>query len=72
MTTKNRVHKIVDKFLPIFEDSIPKMSEAMGVHRSTLHHAMKRGTFSTDLQSGFMKLSEKHEVKINFTDLLNA
>lgn len=69
---KNRVEKMVDKFLPKFNNSIPLMSEAMDIDRTTLHHAMKRGTFSTDLQSKFLALAKKHEVKIEPAELLNA
>jgi len=69
---KNRVEKMVDKFKPIFNDSIPKMSEAIDINRTTLHHAMKRGTFSTDLQKKFLDLAKKHNIKINPADLLNV
>jgi len=71
-TEKNRVEKMVDKFLPTFNGSIPKMSEAINIDRTTLHHAMKRGTFSTDLQKKFIGLAKEHKIEINPADLLNA
>lgn len=69
---KNRVEKMVDKFKPFFDESIPKMSKAINIDRTTLHHAMKRGTFSTDLQKKFLKLAKEYDIKINPSDLLNA
>ena len=70
---KNRVEKMVDKFKPIFDESIPRMSEAMGgMDRTTLHHAMKRGTFSTELQKKFLSLAKEHNIEIDPADLLNA
>lgn len=69
---KNRVEKMVDKFKPLFDESIPKMSKAIDVDRTTLHHAMKRGTFSTDLQKKFLKLAKDYDIEINPADLLNA
>lgn len=69
----NRVEEMVEKFLPTFNGSIPKMSEAMGgIDRTTLHHAMKRGTFSVDLQKKFMGLAKEHSIEIDPADLLNA
>ena len=69
---KNRVEKMVDKFTPIFNGSIPKMSKAMDINRTTLHHAMKRGTFSIDLQKKFLWLAKEHDIEINPSDLLNV
>ncbi|MBL4860852.1 MAG: hypothetical protein JKX96_08365 [Acinetobacter sp.] len=69
---KNRVQKMVDKFIHIFNGSIPKMSKAMGIDRTTLHHAMKRGTFSTDLQKKFLGLAKEHDIEIDPSDLLNV
>tara|TARA_R110000851_G_scaffold20691_3_gene62418 strand:- start:121 stop:342 length:222 start_codon:yes stop_codon:yes gene_type:complete len=71
-TNKNRVQKMVEQFTPIFENSIPKLSKAMDIDRTTLHHAIKRGTFSTDLQTKFLDLSKKHGIEINTSDLLNV
>lgn len=71
-TDKNRVEIMVDKFTPVFDGSIPKLSEAIGINRTTLHHAMKRGTFSTELQKKFLDLSKKHKIQIDPADLLNA
>ena len=72
-TKKNRVEIMVDKFLPAFDGSIPKMSKAMdGMNRTTLHHAMKRGTFSTELQNKFLRLAKEHAIEINPADLLNV
>ncbi len=68
----NRVEKMIEKFKPAFEGSIPKMSKAMNIDRTTLHHAMKRGTFSTDLQEKFLDLAKEHKVKVNPVDLLNV
>jgi len=73
MTNKqNRVEKMVDKFKPVFNNSIPVMSEAMNIERTTLHHAMKRGTFSTDLQSKFIELGKQHNINVDASELINA
>tara|TARA_R110000851_G_scaffold182721_1_gene331837 strand:- start:16719 stop:16940 length:222 start_codon:yes stop_codon:yes gene_type:complete len=69
---KNRVEKMVDKFKPVFGGSIPKMSDAIKIDRTTLHHAMKRGTFSTDLQKKFLQLSKEHDIEVDASELLNA
>ena len=70
---KNRVEKMVEKFKPVFNGSIPKMSQAMGgMDRTTLHHAMKRGTFSTDMQNKFIQLGKDHDIEIDSSELLNA
>ena len=67
---KNRVERVVTKFIPIY-GSIPKLSEKIGINRTTLHHAIKRGTFSTQLQNKFIQLAKEHGIKIDHSDLLN-
>lgn len=68
----NRVEKVIDKFKPVFNGSIPKMSEEMEIHRSTLHHAVRRGVFSTKLQKKFLDLSKKHEIDLKPEEVLNV
>jgi hypothetical protein len=68
----NCVEKVVEKLRPSFNGSIPAMSDAMGIHRSTLHHAMARGRFSIDLQNSFRRIAADKKITIQAEELLNG
>lgn len=68
----NRVEKVIAKLTPPFGGSLPLLSEALGVHRSTLHHAKRRNVLSPRLQAAIMFLAKKYNIDLDASEIINV
>ena len=71
MTSDTPIRRVINAFMPLY-GSIPKLSAAMGLHRSALHQAMRRKSLSVDMQRQFIALAKQHDIKLDVMDLISA
>jgi len=67
---RSGVEIVIDQLAEPFEGSVPDLSRFMGVHRSTLHYALRRGHFSSKLQQKCLNTAKTFRIQLNPNHLI--